>query len=1144
MSSRARFASWGALALLVAAAPAVAEVVPHGGMMRFPDVSKTHIVFVYANDLWLVPRAGGVATPLASPPGLETFPRFSADGKAIAFVGNYEGNEDIYTIPTAGGVPQRVTHHPGAEVLCDWTPDGELLFHTRDYVSLRRQTQLFKVPSTGGLPEQLPVPYGAVGAISPDGEWLVYTPYSRDGRTWKRYMGGMASDIWMFNLRDHSAQRVTDWAGSDSQPMWHGNHIYYISDAGPNHRFNIWAYDRNTKQHEQITGFSEYDVMWPALGPGASGGGEIVFQCGPDLILLDLSSRQTRKVAVTVPGDRPRIAPQRVDVTKNLAGGDISSTGQRVVLEARGDIWTVPAKKGAPRNLTATSGSAERDPLWSPDGQWIAYVSDESGEYEIYVKQSDGKGATRQLTHDGKAWRFLQAWSPDSEQIAFTNNVGTIYVLNVESGAVTEVDKNPRGDQRSVSWSHDSNWLTFTKTIDTLQTVVMLYHVPTGAKHQVTSGRFADTWPTFDREGDFLYFASHRHFKSPVYEAQGQTFVYADTDVLVAVPLREDVEYPWPAESDEEKWDDAADDSDKNGADDASDDDAEDADDADDAGAGKATADKTEDKDGDKDAADDADGEDDAEEEEEKVLEIDLDGFESRAIRLPVDPAGFYNLNVNDKNQLIYVRNSVRDTDGPSIKLFDLGDEDREEQTVLDGVSVYSISADGKKLAVQKGPMIAIVDAAAGQKLDKPLALDGMVAVIDPRAEWRQLFLDAWRIERDFFYDPNMHGLDWDAVRGQYLAMLADCVTRADVTHVIRELIAELNVGHAYYMGPSTFEDEPEVAVGMLGADFELQDGAYRIARVITGGPWDLDARGPLSQPGLDVKAGDYLLAVNGVPMDTSKDPWAAFVGLQGKVVELTVSAKPTIDDDVRHVLVEPISMSDESALRYRHWVEQNRAYVAEQTDGKVGYIHVPDTGVNGQNELFRQFYGQRDTLGLIVDERWNGGGQLPHRFVELLNRPLTNYWARREAIPDASPQPAHYGPKCMLINGLAGSGGDMFPYLFRQAGVGKLIGTRTWGGLVGISGNPSLIDGVTVSAPRFAFFEIDGTWGVEGYGVDPDIEVVDDPALMADGGDPQLERAIEHMKAEVQKAAPRLKAPAIPPYPDRSGMRIVPEDR
>lgn len=1214
---------------------------PHAGMMRYPDVNATHIVFAYRGNLWLVSREGGMASPLAAPPGTVGFPRFSPDGKTVAFVGDYDGNQDLYTIPADGGVPFRVTHYPGGEALCDWTPDGErLLFFASGYAGLARQEQLLTVAVGGGLPEQLPVPYGQMGAISPDGEWLAYTPYTRDFATWKRYRGGMAADVWLFNLRDYTSKRITDWEGTDTQPMWHGHSVFYLSDEGPSHRLNIWVYDTRTGRREQVTRFEDFDVKWPAIGPGPNGDGEIVFQNGAALYLLDLKTRRSRIVNVTVPGDLPTIRPQRVAARESIQGGDISPTGKRAVFEARGDIWTVPAEKGSSRNLTRTSGAAERQPAWSPDGKWIACFSDQTGEYELYLMRSDGRAEPRRLTFDGgpgaPGFRFNLTWSPDSKHVLFSDKTGALYMYTlapddagvspIDSGAPAEeehaesaapqegelklVDTDPLARTPQVAWSHDSNWIAYTRHGDNRQAAIWLYSLSTDERHAVTAGMFNDSWPAFDRTGDYLFFASNRHFKQPLYEDVGRTFVYTQTDTLVVVPLRAAVGSPWAPKSDEETWKEDEKDTSKK---------KEEGKEADDQGqpaepSGEPPADEEEPSEpGDEEAHDAPPGEppadeeppaeattqpeepkdkeDDAKkkEEEKKPLEIELEGFEQRAITLPVRPGAFTHLAVNSDGKLLYVRQGRRAAGGaPAIKIFDLADEKKDEKTVLDGVGAFGMSADGKKLLAFKGDTFAIVDAKADQKMDKPLALEGLTAVIDPREEWRQLFIEAWRLQRDFFYDPNMHGLDWPAMRDHYIQMLDDCVSRADVAYVIRELIAELNVGHAYYFGGDA-EGGRSVPCGLLGCDFELADGAYRIKNIVEGGRWDFDARGPLSQPGVNVKVGDYLLAVNGVPLDTTKDPWAAFQGLPpGRTVTLTVSDKPTqetppgppptgeddkkdkkkskeggkkkggekADDDKegaeeeppdrfagqRDVLITLISRGDEIELRYRAWVERNRAYVEDKTAGKVGYIHVPDTGIDGQNELFRQFYGQRHKDALIIDERWNGGGQIPHRFIELLNRPLTNLWAQRDGLDSLSPEDAHHGPKCMLINGAAGSGGDAFPFYFRQAQLGKLIGTRTWGGLVGISGNPALIDGTFVSVPRFAFYEMDGTWGIEGHGVDPDIQVIDDPALMVDGGDPQLDTAIEHILGEVARKP--FVPPTRPPYPDRSGMGIPEKDR
>ncbi len=1104
-----------ALPALAATALAAEAVSPHGGMLRYPDVSATHITFLYADDLWLVPREGGMASPLASPPGQESFPKFSPDGSTIAFAGNYDGDNDLYTVPVGGGVPFRLTHHPANELLSDWIPGDRLLFSAWGMADHARAQSIFAVSTAGGLPEKLPVPYGAFGAVSPDGQWLAYTPNTRDFSTWKRYRGGMATDIWLFHLRNHTSRRITDWEGTDTAPMWGGAKVYYLSDAGTPHRLNIWVYDPATDERRQVTRHERMDVKWPSIGPGPDGGGEIVYQLGAELRLLDLRTEESRAVSVTIPGARATIREKAVNVADLIYNTNISSTGKRAVVEARGDLWSLPAEKGTAVNLTRTSAVAERDPAWSPDGKSIAYFSDASGEYELTIMQSDGQGDPRQLTDLKRGFLFQPQWSPDSKWVGFWDQSGALLLRHVETGETRTIDKDPTQGRTRLSWSHDSRWIAYHKAEHEITPLaVWLYDVENDAKHKVTEGRFIDTWPAFDREGKYLYLASQREFSSPDYSDYGTTWIYAETDLLYVIPLTSEVVSPLLPEIDEEAWD--------------------------------AEEEADEEKDVDEDKEDGKDEEDEnGEEEEPEPVEIEIEGFERRMVQLPVDRGGFLWLCVNDEGHLVYARipPPSRADDGLTLQILDVEaeDEDEMEKTILSGVTGFSMSADGKKLLVtQRDGAMAIIDARADQSIENPISTAEMRATIDPRQEWRQLFADAWRIERDFFYDPNLHGVDWPGIREQYDAMLEDCVSRRDVAYVISEMISELNVGHAYYFG-GDFEQGPSVSVGMLGCDFALENGAYRIAKIYEGGPWDADARGPLSQPGVDVSVGDYLLAVNGVAVDVSKDPWAAFQGLAGRTVKLTVSEKPEMNDAARHIIAE--LMSDEYDIRYRAWVERNRARVAQKTDGRVGYIYVPDTGIDGQNELNRQFYGQLHLDGLIIDERWNGGGQVPSRFIEMLNRPLLNYWARRYAERDQPwPPDAHHGPKCMLINGLAGSGGDYFPWQFRQAGLGKLIGTRTWGGLVGLRGNPALIDGGVVTAPQSAFYELDRTWGIEGHGVEPDIEVVDDPALMADGGDPQLDAAIAHMLDEIERNPYRW--PGRPEYVDRSGMGIREQDK
>ena len=1248
------------LAVAPHATHAAEETSPHAGMLRFPDISAEEIVFVYANDLWIVPKEGGLARPLASPPGLEVMPKFNESGDEVVFQGNYDGGRDLYRMSTFGGVPTRLTHRPGGEMPTDWHPERGVAFFTgadRDGISSPR---IYTVSEHGGLPTKAPVPYGGNAAFSDDGVWMAYTPWVRDQRTWKRYRGGMAADIWLFNTETNESKQITNWEGTDTFPMWHKDTVYYLSDAGPEGKLNIWSHNTKYGKTQQITTYDEYDVKYPSIGPGNGGRGEIVFQHGGELTVLDLRNKKTRAVEVRIPGGRPEIRPHAVEAGQNFVSGSVSATGKRAVGEARGDIWTMPAENGPIRQITSSSGAAERAPSWSPDGRWIAYFSDADGEYELYITQSDGKGETRQLTDGNKTFFYSSFWSPDSESIVVADKAGNLILLDVESGETTTLDEDPWGNPGSVDWSGDSRWITWSRSSeDSLNSSVWLYDTETGEKHRVTSGFFNDTSPAFSRKGDYLFYASNREFASPMYDHMGSTFIYANTAKLIAVPLNDEVENPWLIESDEEAWDDETDEDTGEGAEengDSEDADSDGADEAEDAEADSSyegldtehplfgkwegtargflaipgmTDDEMSftmsiivDEDGNIMGESASQGESeslgdvvkwdegkqelyrerangpvtvvsrgtvngdtmtgtwsiellgvsgtweaervstDFEEDElaelkgsdeggsDDPVEIDLEGFEARGMEIPVGPGNFYNLASNDAGQLLYVRGGMPGTP-PAIKLVDVTDDEPEEKTVLGGAGGFDVSGDGKKIIAMGGSGAAIVDAKPGQSFGKTLQMTGLRKMVDPRQEWEQIFTDAWRRHRDFFYVENMHGVDWDAVYDQYHAMLEDASSREDVSFIIGEMISELNVGHAYYSGGDV-EGQPRESVGLLGVDFALasetdNEGnthtAYTIAKIYEGAPWDSDARGPLSKPGIDVSEGDYITHVNGVPIDTDLDPWAAFVGLAGKDTTITIKSSLTGDEETvneREYTLKPLG--SEFGLRYRDWVEENRHYVEQASSGKVGYIHVPNTGVQGQNELFRQFYGQTGKDALIIDERWNGGGQIPNRFIELLDRPRTNYWARRDGKDWAWPYDSHQGPKCMMINGMAGSGGDMFPWLFREHELGKLIGTRTWGGLVGISGVPGLIDGGYTAVPNFGFYEKDGTWGIEGHGVDPDIEVIDNPTEHARGRRPQLDVAINLMLDEIEKNG--YEPPRKPSDPVRRGVGIAEQDK
>jgi tricorn protease len=1076
-------------ALLVCALPLTSLAAQiDARLMRQPDVSATQITFLYAGDIWVAPKAGGMAVRLSSPRGEESFPRFSPDGKAIAFTGDYDGNQDIYVIPAEGGLPHRVTHHPMPDRMLDWYPDGRSILYASGMESGRdRFNQLYRVSATGGMPTKLPVPYGEFGAVSEDGTWLAYMPQSQEFRTWKRYRGGWASHIWLYNLRTGEAKDLSTTDANDAQPMWHGHTLYFQSDRGPAARANIWAYQVDSGTARQVTHFTDYDIHFPAIGPA-----DIVFEQAGRLWLLDLATEQPRQVTIQVVTDRATLRPELDSVGGMIHGTWISPTGKRALFEARGDVFTVPAEHGPVLDLTRTSGVAERWPTWSPDGKTLAYWSDRSGEYELTLRSVDG-GAEEQVTRLGKGFRYTPFWSPDSRKLAFVDQTMTMWIYDRDAKKVSRVDQALAFYEGALrnwrpSWSADSRWLAYARDLPNRHQAIFLFDTKAGAAHQVTAGFYDDVQPAFDPEGKYLYFLSNRSF-DPIYSDVQNTWIYTNATNVVAAPLRGDVPSPLAPRDDAESA-------------------------AGDSGAAHAAPAK-------------AGARDSAKAKSPAPVAIDLDGFEQRIVVLPAEPGNYTDLQAV-AGKVIYRRPPRTGSVDKKTPLIAYDLKDRKEQTITDDANEALVSADGKKVLVRQGERWAIIDLKPEQKIETPLRTGEMAMTVDPPAEWRQIFTDVWRFERDYFYDPNMHGVDWNAMRTQYGRLLDDAVTRWDVNFVIGDLISELSSSHTY-RGGGDVESGPRRGVGLLGVDWSLENGAYRIKRILEGAAWDAETRAPLAAPGLSVKAGDYVLAVNGVPLDTAEDPWAAFEGLANRTVTLTVNTRPTREGS-RDVLVHAIG--DEGGLRYLAWVEANRRHVAEATQGRIAYVYVPSTGLDGQMELVRQYLAQIDKAGLIVDERWNSGGQIPDRFVELLNRPALAYYAVRDGQDWQWPPASLIGPKVMLINGWSGSGGDAFPTFFREAKLGPLIGTRTWGGIIGISGVPPLVDNGYVTVPTFRQYSPEGKWFAEGHGVEPDIEVVDDQAQLAKGVDPQLERAIQEVMKAVQAAQPL--APKRPAYEKR----------
>jgi tricorn protease len=912
---------------------------------------------------------------------------------------------------------------------------------------------------------------------------------ARQSRAWKRYKGGTASNLWIYGLGDKSLRKITEFTGTDALPMWHEDTIYFLSDRGGEERLNIWAYDTRSQKIRQVTDFTEYDVKWPSLGPA-----NIVFENGGALFLLELDGETYSEVSVQVPDDLPELRPRIKEVSKNISNFSISPTGKRALFEARGEIFTVPERKGSMRNLTRTSDSAERFPAWSSDGKHVAYFSDRTGEYELYIRPGNGKGKETQITSDGGVYRYKPVWSPDSKKIAYSDNTGRLYMVDISGKKPKLVAKDKHNPIGNYSWSPDSRWLAYASSSDNGLKSVMIYETKNNKAHKVTSDFYNDNSPVFDPDGKYLYFYSDQSF-TPVYGDMDDTWIYPNSTGIYALTLRADTLSPIAPGSDEES-----------------------------------IADKEEDK---KNKG--------SKENTGKSVDIDFEGIEERVVRLPVKPGNFGTLNTVE-DSVVYLRfpragAGEHGMSNGTLQFYHL--PHGAEKTAIPNIDDYALSSDGSKVIYRTGGDYGIVEMGEGKNNSQGrVDISKLKAVIDPRLEWRQIYNDAWRVQRDFFYDPKMHGVDWDAVKVRYEKLLPYLADREDLNFVIGEMMGELNSSHTY-IGGGDLEETEQISVGLLGADFELdkKNNAYRIKKIYGASGNIPDINSPLKEPGVNVNEGDYLLTVNGNPLDTAKDPWASFQGLTGEVVELSVGKTAKLKD-AREIVVKPISVEDDRKLRYMSWVEENRLKVDKATDGRAGYVYVPDTGRRGQNELVRQFVPQHNKQALIIDERFNGGGQVPDRFIELLNRPLLNFWAIRDFEDWKTPSLSHTGPKVMLINGWAGSGGDAFPYYFRKAGLGPLVGTRTHGGLIGIAGNPGFIDGGYVTAPTYAFWNLEGEWDVEGRGVEPDYEVPDLPGNLNDTDDPQLDKAVE-VVLELLKKNPASK-PQRPQYQDRSGGSVV----
>ena len=1096
-------------------------------LLRYPDVHGSRVVFTYAGDLWLAAREGGQARRLTSHPGVEVFAKFSPDGRWIAFTSDYDGNLDVYVMPADGGEPRRLTYHPSADLVLGWTPDStRVLFRSTRTSFSTRFAKLFTVGLEGGMPTELPLPAGGLSSFSPDGTKIAYNRIANEAATWKRYRGGTQQFVSIYDLKRNSYEELPHTDAADSFPMWRGDRIYFDSDRDG--VMNLYVYDLGAKTIRQITHYKEYDVKWPSLGGGETNA--IVYENGGYLYTLDLKTEKTTQVPAVVASDLTWTRPRFVKVEKLINSFSLSPSGARALIGARGEVFTVPAKKGDVRNLTNTSDARELWPTWSPDGRWVAYFSDRTGEYELYLRAQDGTGEERRVTTDGHAYRYGPAWSPDSTKLLFAEKTHKLFYVNVAGGPPVMIDQSETGGINGYDWSPDGKWVAYARRNRNLFRQIHLYSVERRQSYPVTDGTSNDTSPVFDKGGKYLYFLSNRNFNPTFNDFEPESsFVYNNTTGVYAVTLAADTPSPFAPESDEEKGTavegatpqpqplaGAAGERGKPGT----------------GGSNAPAANPSEQKIGEATQGKEAEPEKkDEVRPETKTIKIDTADINRRIVNVPVPPGSYTGL-LAAKDTLFYLASPpavTRDESAPTrvLHVFDM--TKREDNVVLSGITSYDLALSGEKVIYRAGPAFGIVDAKPNQKVgDGKLDLTSLEMRLDPRAEWQQIFNEAWRTERDFYYDPTMRGLDWAAVKERYSRLLPFVAHRTDLNYLIGDMIGELSTSHAYVYGG----EMPEVArvpTGLVGADFVISDGHYRFKKIYAGDNSDPETRSPLTEPGVVVREGDYLLAVNGRPLRAGDNPFALFENTAGKQVTLKVNDKPS-DVGARLVTVRPIA--SETTLRYLDWVETNRRKVAEATDGRCAYIHVPDTQVPGINAFFKAFYAQTDKDALIVDARYNSGGFIPDFLAERLTRKVLEYDAPREGLDERYPQAAIYGPKVLVVNEYAGSGGDSIPDYFREANIGPIVGKRTWGGLTGITGGLPMVDGGTVTAPSVAAWRVENgrsVWIVENKGVLPDIDLDARPDLVVSGRDPQLEKAIELINEQLAKNPPQH--PRRPPY-------------
>ncbi len=1072
--------------LLCALAAASAET----RLLRFPDVHADKVVFTYAGDLWTAPTAGGTAIRLTAHPGLELFAKFSPDGKWIAFTGQYDGDEQVYVIPSTGGTPRQLTYYPARgplparwgwdNLVYGWTPDGKsIVFRSMRDGWAPKDGRLYTVSIEGGMPKPLPMPVSGFGDLSPDGKRIVYSPLFRDFRTWKRYAGGWQQDLYIFDTATSRIEPVSPTERTERDPMWIGNKICFASDRTGT--LNLFEYDPASKKTRQLTDSKEWDVRWPSKGDA----GEIVYEMDGQLYVVDsrTASPKPRKIAIDVPTDGLATRPAQISVSNQIQAFGLSPKAERALFVARGDVFTAPVEKGIVRNLTRSSNAHDKAAAWSPDGRKIAFISDRSGEEELYLVAQDGTGTLERLTTDGKAMRYRIEWAPDGKRLAFSDKDGKLYVLKLEDKSVITIADEPRGQLLDYTWSPDSAWIAYSMTGDGGLRSIRIWNAAENRTRTVPNGIFDESNPVWDPDGNFLYFLSSREY-APQLSTIEFNYAGARNEGIFALALRKDVKNPFPPEDDTVTFTDTK----------------------------------------------------ESKPEEKKSgpvsVKIDFDGLADRVVRVPVQ-ADNYGALAAVKGHILYARSGDRfygreSNGGTSLVIFSI--KDRKETVLAEGIRGYTVSDDGKKIFVRDRSGFSLMDATpAGKNSKKAVSTAGLMYDRVPSQEWTQIFNEVWRRYRDFFYVPNLHGYDWEKLRVQYAPLLEYVGHRSDLNYVIGEMISELNVGHAYITGGDWAEPaRPKVA--LPGAQFELDEaaGRYRIARIYRGQNEEPTYRSPLTEVGVNVSVGDYVLAIDGEELTGRDNPYRLLRGKADRPVRFTVNSKPDMNG-AHEIVFQPLS--SEADLLYLDMVESNRLKVDKMSGGKIGYVYVPNMGAEGIRDFIKYFYPQIRKEGLIVDVRGNGGGNVSQMLIERLRRELlATGFSRTNDYATTYPSTMFYGYMVCLLNETSASDGDIFPAMFKRARLGPLIGKRSWGGVIGITNRGTLIDGGEVNVPEFGFASPEGEWVIEGHGVDPDIVVDNDPKSVIEGRDPQLERGVQELMERIKKAPKVLpKRPVAP---------------